>query len=441
MKTKLFTFYSYKGGSGRSTTLINTAKHLAEKLKVSKEHPILLVDADLESAGLTYFFHCENRFTARIPGCIHAEDFLNRPRILLEGVLGDGVFGEHKDFVGSCDNLAKRLSVLYPNIDCESIFEGVEIRETTKQILEKIIINAEEKIEEQDSEGEKTDNLTISSKYYLADTYELKTLLNGLYYIEESDACSVAESKRKLIENFLPTDGMVDISGCFGLEEGAVKFIGVDVAFDGNHSRINNMDAGKNKRVIVNEFTKRGFSAILFDCGAGVQNTAHILNHLSDVIVYCMRPTHQFISGTYTQLRNYSACLMKSVNKKAQIAEENGKITDQKSVILLPTAVPITTSNTNSFQKDSFERITNIASRYTAFVDSTFCSYENALREVSLFKWREIILGTQIVEKDNLSTESITALSLYSSCDTMPEDAKKAYNTYNLLADRLIYNA
>ena len=47
--TKCYTFYSYKGGSGRSTTAVNTVGHLIDVLGADSSHPILIVDADLES--------------------------------------------------------------------------------------------------------------------------------------------------------------------------------------------------------------------------------------------------------------------------------------------------------------------------------------------------------------------------------------------------------
>lgn len=46
-------FFSYKGGSGRTTTLYNTLPFLAEKLKATAEHPIVIFDMDYRSAGIT----------------------------------------------------------------------------------------------------------------------------------------------------------------------------------------------------------------------------------------------------------------------------------------------------------------------------------------------------------------------------------------------------
>ena len=76
-RAKCFSFYSYKGGSGRSTTCVNTLLHLIRKMNAGPQHPILLVDTDLESAGLTYFFGCQKKFTARLSGAIDTASLLS----------------------------------------------------------------------------------------------------------------------------------------------------------------------------------------------------------------------------------------------------------------------------------------------------------------------------------------------------------------------------
>jgi cellulose biosynthesis protein BcsQ len=48
---KVFTFYSYKGGVGRSMALVNVGVLLA-----LEGHKVLLVDWDLEAPGLDTFF-------------------------------------------------------------------------------------------------------------------------------------------------------------------------------------------------------------------------------------------------------------------------------------------------------------------------------------------------------------------------------------------------
>lgn len=434
--SKCFSFYSYKGGSGRTTTLLNVTKHLCEKLNASKESPILLIDADLESAGLTYFFNCEKRFSAKFNSTIHAELFLNQPREVLDGVVGDNTFGKSRERLVSCENIASDIDELFPGYSISDVFDKVYIRETTSQLLERIV-SATERCAQNSTTGSAID----TEDSFLSKTYDLSKLVTKLKSIDKSNPDNAPAEKRKAIETFLPSDGMVDVSEYLGLEEGAVKFIGVDVAFTGTHTEINQIIAFSNKQIITQECKRNGFSAILFDCGAGVQSTAHVLNHISDVLVYCMRPTYQFISGTYNQLTNYQHCLDRNVEIKQAIAADNGESCDKKAVIMLPTAVPYESGGTSELQNDSFNRIIGISRNYSKFVDNTFCTYDMALKEVALFKWREHILGAKAVEAAQTSAESLKKLDVYSDYQRMPEDAKQAYNTYSLIADRLIYNA
>ncbi len=55
-------FHSYKGGSCRSSTCINSLPYMVEELGADAEHPILVIDTDLDSQGLTYLFGTENSF-------------------------------------------------------------------------------------------------------------------------------------------------------------------------------------------------------------------------------------------------------------------------------------------------------------------------------------------------------------------------------------------
>lgn len=55
-------FYSFKGGAGRSTTCLNTIPYIFEIGEASSDHPIVLLDVDLDSAGMTYLLEQENFF-------------------------------------------------------------------------------------------------------------------------------------------------------------------------------------------------------------------------------------------------------------------------------------------------------------------------------------------------------------------------------------------
>lgn len=62
---KTVTFYSYKGGAGRSSTTLNTLPYLVKSLKASASAPILVLDMDLDSAGMTYLLGLDIHFKGR----------------------------------------------------------------------------------------------------------------------------------------------------------------------------------------------------------------------------------------------------------------------------------------------------------------------------------------------------------------------------------------
>ena len=62
MATIVSTFFSYKGGAGRSTTCLNTLPFLVRQSTAHKSAPILLLDMDIESAGMTYLLNQQDKF-------------------------------------------------------------------------------------------------------------------------------------------------------------------------------------------------------------------------------------------------------------------------------------------------------------------------------------------------------------------------------------------
>lgn len=58
---KYISCFSYKGGAGRSTLAINVVPYLAEMLGASEKHPLVLVDMDIDSCGLTYLFNLDKQ--------------------------------------------------------------------------------------------------------------------------------------------------------------------------------------------------------------------------------------------------------------------------------------------------------------------------------------------------------------------------------------------
>lgn len=57
---KKISCFSYKGGAGRSTLALNVIPYLADILHASPEHPLILVDMDVDSCGITYFLNLED---------------------------------------------------------------------------------------------------------------------------------------------------------------------------------------------------------------------------------------------------------------------------------------------------------------------------------------------------------------------------------------------
>lgn len=80
-------FFSYKGGSGRSSALVNTVPFLAGKLGADSEHPIILLDMDIDSTGLTYLLHQSDN----VPG------HLNVQKIMMEGIPGANRTTQHPE--------------------------------------------------------------------------------------------------------------------------------------------------------------------------------------------------------------------------------------------------------------------------------------------------------------------------------------------------------
>ncbi len=57
---KKIAYFSYKGGAGRSSLAYNTIPLLAEKLGATAEQPIILLDLDVDSAGMTFLLQCND---------------------------------------------------------------------------------------------------------------------------------------------------------------------------------------------------------------------------------------------------------------------------------------------------------------------------------------------------------------------------------------------
>lgn len=415
--SKFYTFYSYKGGSGRSTTAINTVNHLISELGACKEHPILLVDCDLESAGLTYFFKCQSKFTHVFSDQLHTTYFLSSSSgALRDPAYIDRVFALSEDpdcrsSVGA--DIIRLLTKHFGGNDPEEIkvaLNGLELLTVESNTIKEILTCRNSSTYAEDTEEDKK---AAIDNYF---DKKIPDLLRQLISIEKSDK-SLSEKKAEKIrkvKDTLPAFSFVDVSKEFKAEEGTVRFLGVDVKYvgkpvDNRHVLTSNINLF---RQICD---KNGYAAVIFDSGAGVQNTAHALQATSDVLIYCMRPTKQFRDGTMLQLDSYKKILTQALNEKKEKKIYNPNNSNPKNVILFPTAV----SNTGTLPKlaaTAFADIYSMASRNGEFVDNSFCTLDTCLNEVERFKWVE-----EILREDRNAPDEI-----------------RAYNTYKKLAKKLV---
>ncbi len=425
--TRSFTFYSYKGGSGRTTVLLNTVRHLVRDLKADSEHPILLVDADLESAGLTFYFETENKFK----GLLSTDRVFEHPGDIFTRDETPVIFGE--------DDSARAY------IDCKDSGAWKKLKELDNYDTENDI-----KISQMFSDISLPGKYFILLKNYLDEmlksvkdaetlfSYRIRTIIRPMFVLKDamrelSKTCSdpedLSKKKSEILQEFLPSRSFIDVSKYFSgdtqLPPGTVRFLGTNVS---NESRVSRNNATTCINTLVDKCEEHGYRAVLFDSGSGTQASAYMLHHVSDVIVYCMRPTIQFIKGTKDNIYRFEDELM--MNMEINPRENGGK-----PIILFPNAVPCMGED-DPFRLDAFEQIQDIAKRFPSFVDDTFCTYENSLHEVSLFKWHEKILGCTDYHLNPKNNDLNKEIERYSH-DELPEDVKSIYAAYGKLSERL----
>lgn len=404
------TFYSYKGGSGRSTTAINTVNRLIKEIGATPESPILLVDSDVESAGLTYFFKMENKFSDVFTQSLHTTRFFSdRDSVRDETIFrkSTGAFSMPQPV--SNETIKSIARIEYGTIDESNVstvkawFDGVLLTKKERDCLDFIVSKTLEGAERtKDSTRGPRDAVTKA----ILGQYDLLTLTGRLANAKDK----TPEEKTAITRDYLPATTFVDISSYFeGCKPNTVRFLGADVGYRGERLAAAGEEeesrniSGYVKR-LIDTCDRFGYSAVIFDSSAGVQRTADALNCTSDVLVYCMRPTTQFIKGTRTQLLDYKEKLEQRRNARDHKA-------DGKIVILLPTAVPMGfdkgSSKNASLKKASFEAIEGMAKEFSGILDPTFCTYETALNEVSLFKWKEQILTADCSEEDEIKAYAV----------------------------------
>lgn len=120
MATVFTTFFSYKGGAGRSTTCLNTLPLLAQESGANGRAPILLLDMDIESAGMTYLLGMQDEFKGQfdVKEFIKGEE--NWPQNSVGESIQDHPLYKHFKPVGKKLGLENDNTVMFLGVDDSS---------------------------------------------------------------------------------------------------------------------------------------------------------------------------------------------------------------------------------------------------------------------------------------------------------------------------------
>jgi len=383
MKTGIVSFYSYKGGAGRTTTAVNTIPYIAEKLGADKNNPVLVVDMDLESAGITYFYDLQDRFlkfqmqTSTSFDVLRSNEYLGSP-VRVKRLFGTSTQQEIPLDPECIQILKERVRNSGLDID---VLGNLSIKRSLSELLKQLV-----KAEKNGSSEEKA---RITSRF------NINELCQTIH-----DHRSYPEQVKQLIEEILPTSELIDISYIYkDFEPGTIKFLGID---DTTQDSVEHNSGASAIELLAAACRSNNFKAIIFDSGSGRQSSAHALHLTSDVMVYCMRPTSQFRIGTLNNISYYNNTFRDKLRQKV---EDGGEC--KKNIILLPTAVP---EESYGYAERVFKDIEQgLCNLYPDYIDSSFCSHVTALCEVNTFKWEESIL----YKKGELDDDQARAVKTY----------------------------
>lgn len=107
---KTISFFSYKGGAGRSSILYNTISFLAKELNATSEHPIVVMDLDIDSKGLSYLLLSDESYN---PSKLDAIKILKNPSAYLNPLDSPKTLYSKMYAVGDKFGLDKIDSVLF----------------------------------------------------------------------------------------------------------------------------------------------------------------------------------------------------------------------------------------------------------------------------------------------------------------------------------------
>ncbi len=343
--------YSYKGGSGRTVCTANLVGLLAKELNVTEDKPILLLDMDLDSAGLTHVLREYDKFSKSRWNVTN----------LLNGKINLYQF-EHQDIFFNKDKKVSLTSEILESFQeaglASHILDVLRKVQVRKGVMAELRRNQPQKIVDQLNKSNSTDGID------------------------------------KILEDNIPAVGMSDVSEKFGVSPGCIRFIGAEqIGYD---SIIEGAAKVTERLIELIEMCElKQFSAIVIDSASGRQQSALACHRVSSLIVYCSRLTYQFRIGTKYQLRQF-----------IEYSEEENR--DLPRIIILPLAIPQTRNKkTQKLKRFALDDLKNLSNEINQKTETHFI--EKGIPEVESFKWFENILTT----RENLDEDEIEALSVF----------------------------
>jgi cellulose biosynthesis protein BcsQ len=137
-KLKIVTFHSYKGGAGRSSATLNTLPYLVEALEADKMSPILLLDMDLDSAGMTYLLDLDEHFQKE--GVSDIKDFIKDEELWSERSTENlETHNLYKKFVPVGEKLGvDNEAIVFLGVDDEKPIDNNEMTGTKQEVFGKL---------------------------------------------------------------------------------------------------------------------------------------------------------------------------------------------------------------------------------------------------------------------------------------------------------------
>ncbi|MFY9619757.1 MAG: hypothetical protein WAQ99_08080 [Pyrinomonadaceae bacterium] len=349
------TLYSYKGGAGRTVCSANLVGSLAKEVGASQRAPLILMDLDLDSAGLTHMLDSYAEFE----NSSWNTAALIQGRFLLDRSLDRNIFFNRDPRTRLASQTIKLLVDAGLPAEFLLSMELIELRKGVGLEIENLV---------------NRDPSTVVSELKKKNRPSEKSI-------------------RGCLESLVPAVGAKDISAKVGAPEGSVLFVGGPQV---GSEPIVEGDARPNLRRFINECKKQNVAALLIDSASGRQNIANLCHGVSDVMIYCTRLTYQFRVGTKLQLRYF-------LNKPTK---QNKK---KPAVVLLPVAVPAATSKWEKLKNNAMDDLSGLV-RDVQRLTPCYCFFDG-VPEIESFKWVEKILRNDLSDDETIAVGVFEALA------------------------------